>query len=532
MKKITILSLHLGVGGIEKYISSLSKLLTDDYIVELIITYKLKEKPSFPINNKIKITYLIDGGPNKEDLKRAFRRHKYFKFIKEIFKAIKILTLKKKKTKKALKTLNTDYLITTRNYETELANKILKESPIKKIATEHNYPTRKYKKKLIKITSNYQKLVVVNKEIENIYKKEIGDKVICIPNFIDELSKEKSSLKEKNLVAVGRFSKEKGFIDLIEIMSEIIKKDKDIKLTLIGDGPESDNIIAKIKELKLESNIKLTGFLNEREVQNEMLNSSIYLMSSLTESFGLVLIEAMNCGLPIVAFDSSSGAKELLKDNTGILIKNRNKEEFANKILELLNDKKSLKIYSESSLKKVKEFTSKEIKKTWINLLEEVYKKSYKKVMFISSSGGHFNELQMLNSMFQKYNYQLITEKTTVTKNLKQKYGRQNAKFLIFGTKRQVSYIFKLTINSFKSLYYYLKFKPKYIVTTGAHTAGPMCVIGKIFGSKIIYIETFANSKSKTVTGSIIYKFADLFIVQWESMLKVYENATYGGWIY
>lgn len=81
-------------------------------------------------------------------------------------------------------------------------------------------------------------------------------------------------------------------------------------------------------------------------------------------------------------------------------------------------------------------------------------------------------------------------------------------------------------------MYYYVKFRPQFIVSTGAHTAGPMCLIGKIFGSKIIFIETFANSKSKTITGRIVYKFADLFVVQWESMLELYPNAVYGGWIY
>ena len=56
--------------------------------------------------------------------------------------------------------------------------------------------------------------------------------------------------------------------------------------------------------------------------------------------------------------------------------------------------------------------------------------------------------------------------------------------------------------------------------------------IGKIFGSKIIFIESFANSSSKSITGKIVYKFADLFIVQWENMLNIYPKSVYGGWIY
>lgn len=155
-----------------------------------------------------------------------------------------------------------------------------------------------------------------------------------------------------------------------------------------------------------------------------------------------------------------------------------------------------------------------------------------KKVLFISSTGGHLNELLQLKSIMNKYDSYLITEKTKSTISLKEEY-KDKISYLIYGTKHNMlAYPFKLLANCFKSLYFYFKIKPDVIVTTGAHSAGPMCCIGKIFGSKIIYIETFANIHSKTVTGRIVYKFADLFIVQWESMLKLYPKAIYGGWIF
>ena len=155
-----------------------------------------------------------------------------------------------------------------------------------------------------------------------------------------------------------------------------------------------------------------------------------------------------------------------------------------------------------------------------------------KKVMFISSTGGHLTELLNLKKMFNKYDYSIITEKTKSNVSLKDDY-KEKVHYLIYCTKHsKFIYPFVLLINCFISLYYYIKIRPKYIVTTGTHTAGPMCIIGKIFGSKIIYIETFANIKTKTETGKIIYKFADLFIVQWESMLELYPKAKYGGWIF
>lgn len=158
--------------------------------------------------------------------------------------------------------------------------------------------------------------------------------------------------------------------------------------------------------------------------------------------------------------------------------------------------------------------------------------KDLKKVLFISSAGGHLSEMLELKELFKKYDYHIITEKTKSTDYLKKEYP-QKVNYLIYGTKdHMLTYPFKLIANCFKSLYYYFKLRPKVIITTGAHTAGPMCCIGKIFGSKIIYIESFANIHTKTITGRIIYHFADLFIVQWESMLKLYPKAVYGGWIY
>lgn len=155
-----------------------------------------------------------------------------------------------------------------------------------------------------------------------------------------------------------------------------------------------------------------------------------------------------------------------------------------------------------------------------------------KRVMFIASTGGHLNELLCLKSMFKDYNYSLITEKTKSTESLKKEY-KNKLGYLVYGTKdHMLSYPFKLLINCFISLFYFIKYRPKYIITTGTHTAGPMCCIGKIFGSKIIFIESFANLSTKTVSGKLIYKFADLFIVQWESMLKLYPKAKFGGWIY
>ncbi len=155
-----------------------------------------------------------------------------------------------------------------------------------------------------------------------------------------------------------------------------------------------------------------------------------------------------------------------------------------------------------------------------------------KKVLFIASTGGHLAEMMQLKSMFKNYDYYIITEKTKSNLSLKEKY-KSKVSYLVYGTKdHKLSYPFKLLYNCFKSFYLYLKVHPDYIITTGVHTAGPMCLLGKIFGSRVIYIETFANMVTKTVTGRLLYPFSDRFIVQWTSMKKLYPKAIDGGWIY
>jgi len=154
-----------------------------------------------------------------------------------------------------------------------------------------------------------------------------------------------------------------------------------------------------------------------------------------------------------------------------------------------------------------------------------------KRVLFISSTGGHLSELLQLTPLFENYNSYLITEKTKSTTDLKNKFD--NVNYLVYGTKDHIiPYIFKFIYNCFKSLLLFIKIRPKVIITTGTHTAVPMCYIGKLFGSKIIFIETFANRTTKTLSGRIVYPIADTFIVQWKSMLKLYPKAIYGGWIY
>jgi UDP-N-acetylglucosamine:LPS N-acetylglucosamine transferase len=148
-----------------------------------------------------------------------------------------------------------------------------------------------------------------------------------------------------------------------------------------------------------------------------------------------------------------------------------------------------------------------------------------KKVLFISSTGGHLFELLEFEEIFKKYDYYIVTEMTSMTLGLQRKYGRRIQYLLFCSRKTLHTYILKYIYNCLYSFYLYLKLRPKYIITTGAHTAVAMCFIGKLFHARIVFIETRANFKTKSLSGRMVYFISDLFIVQHEYLQQLYPKA-------
>lgn len=374
MKKITILCLHLGYGGIEKAVTSLANILVNDYEVEIVSTYKLYEVPAFEVNEKVKIKYLIPNlKPNKKEIKDSIKNKKYLTFIKEFFKALKVLYYKKKSMINYIKKCDSDIIITTRDIHNLWLSKYGNKDSVK-IGWEHNHHNnnKKYINEIIKSVKGLDYFVLVSNELYEFYKDKVKPKAVYIPNFIDYFPKEKSKLNTHNIVNIGRLSKEKGQIDLVDII-KLVKNDiKDIHLDIIGEGFERTNLEEKIKEEKLEKYITLHGFLNKEEMDPLLKKSSLFILPSFTESFGLVLIEAMAYNIPCVSFSTARGALEIIDDGVdGYIINGRNKEKMKNKIIYLLNNNDKLKEMGENAYIKATYFGSDKAKERWMDLIEK-----------------------------------------------------------------------------------------------------------------------------------------------------------------
>lgn len=151
--------------------------------------------------------------------------------------------------------------------------------------------------------------------------------------------------------------------------------------------------------------------------------------------------------------------------------------------------------------------------------------KKTKTVFWIASTGGHLRQLLGMSSAYEKYNSHIFTEKTNSTKVLKECYGKR-MHYFVFGSKVHIfSYLFKFCWNIIKSLIYFIRYSPDYIVTTGTHTAVPMCYIAKLFNKRVIYIETRSSFDKITKAGQLVYKKADLFVIQRKSLQDLVPNA-------
>ena len=155
--------------------------------------------------------------------------------------------------------------------------------------------------------------------------------------------------------------------------------------------------------------------------------------------------------------------------------------------------------------------------------------KKKRKICFAASTGGHFEQLMMLRPLMQKYDSFILTEKTNYEVKNKDEIKLYQVNQV---NRKEILFIFKMMLIAIKSFIIYIKERPNVIITTGVLATIPMSMIVKIFGGKLIYIESFAKINSPTLTGKLLYKYADRFYVQWESMLEFYPKAIYKGGIY
>lgn len=147
------------------------------------------------------------------------------------------------------------------------------------------------------------------------------------------------------------------------------------------------------------------------------------------------------------------------------------------------------------------------------------------RLCFVSSSGGHWEQLQKLKPLADKYEGFFVTEKTQFEAPL--------GKYFMFQTDlKDKLMIPKMLWNSIYTLFIWMKERPDFVITTGTMVAYPFYFLAVLLKKKVVFIETFGRANMPTVAGKKMEKHSDLFIVQWETQKKFYKKAIYGGCLY
>lgn len=376
--KIRILALHLAFGGVEKAISNMANIFVDKYEVEIICVYDMPNAPAYPLDKRVKVSYLLKDIPNRDEFRTAVQKKQPLRILQEGCKAVSILHQKKAALKKAIQSIHDGILITTRHEDTLLVN-TYGDPKVGKIAQLHH--DHKNDPKLLKeFEENYKNIdvfVLLSEQLQmevEAHLKTNPMRCCTIPNFIDHIPQPCDlNKKEPVFVACGRFHEVKGFDRLLKAMELLHTECPDWKLCLIGDGEEKRKLEAYIQEHAMESYVELCGQKTSEEIEEINLNASIYVMTSHSEGLPYVLIEAQSCSLPIVAFDVRVGPRAVVEDHvSGFLVKDNDIEAFVKAAATLVKNPALWEQMAEAAYQQSYRFSKDNVRKLWFDLLTEV----------------------------------------------------------------------------------------------------------------------------------------------------------------
>lgn len=236
---------------------------------------------------------------------------------------------------------------------------------------ENENKRRRFAMKLASIFSD-QIITLTKKDMETYTKKFKNIKRIeFISNPLEKEIELNHNVFSKQMISVGKLLPIKGYDLLLEVADIVLTKHPDWKWVILGDGPEYENIYNEIKNRKLENNLLLKG--KTQNVDKYYSSSSIFVLTSKNEGFGIVILEAKAHGLPVVCFDIKTGVEDMVIDDyNGFIIKKYDINQMAEKIIKLIEDKDLRAKFSIKAYQGLDEYKMETIIQKWNNVFKEL----------------------------------------------------------------------------------------------------------------------------------------------------------------
>ena len=364
-------------GGVERVLTLKANYFAEHFGYDItIILTEGKDKPLFyPLSDKVKVINLDIGF---EELWTCSFLKKVLIYLKKQHRFRKALT-------QELMRLRPDMTISLLRREINFITSI--EDGSKKIGELHvnranyrnfesaesnvikNLFSKFWMKNLVQHLRRLDGFVTLTKE-DLLQWPELKN-VVVIPDPLAFYPTSKSPLESKRVIAVGRYAYQKGFDLLLRAWEKVEKQTSDWELVIFGQGDRSpyDSLI---DELHIDrQRCHLNG--PTENIISEYLNSSVFVFSSRFEGFGMVLVEAMVCGLPVVSFDCPCGPKDIVASGVdGILVENGNIDKLSEAVVSLIQDEKKLRRMACNAIDNVQRFNIEQVAQRWKSLFESV----------------------------------------------------------------------------------------------------------------------------------------------------------------
>ena len=220
------------------------------------------------------------------------------------------------------------------------------------------------------VLQKYNRLVVfTSDEKDRAWGKD--PRVAVIPNPTRILTGQTSSYSQKRIIAVGRLEAGKNYASLIRAFSILAPRFPDWSLSIFGDGSLRSDLQSQINDLGLSERVSLPGFASD--IESCFIKSSFFVHTSLYETFGMVIIEAMGCGLPAIAFDCPYGPRSIISNNIdGYLVPIDDESALVSSMSSLMENESLRKQMGIAAMEKAKQFSIDHIRSLWEQLFQQV----------------------------------------------------------------------------------------------------------------------------------------------------------------